>query len=77
MTQFGFFDLEYRLDKIDKNGDPLKNSISSSIGKASVHDSNVFEELLDSENSRRAQWADSTYRSGYKPYFSRFPKILP
>jgi len=22
MTQFGFFDLEYRLDKIDKNGDP-------------------------------------------------------
>jgi transposase, IS5 family len=24
MTQFGFFDLEYRLDKIDKNGDPLK-----------------------------------------------------
>jgi hypothetical protein len=24
MTQFGFFDLEYRLDKINKNGDPLK-----------------------------------------------------
>ena len=24
MTRFGFFDLECRLDKIDKNGDPLK-----------------------------------------------------
>ena len=24
MTQFGFFDLEYRLDKIDTNGDSLK-----------------------------------------------------
>jgi hypothetical protein len=24
MTQFGFFDLEYRFDKIDKNGDTLK-----------------------------------------------------
>ena len=24
MTQFGFFDLEYRLEKIDKNGDPLR-----------------------------------------------------
>ncbi|MCD6185812.1 MAG: hypothetical protein J7K84_08520 [Deltaproteobacteria bacterium] len=24
MTQFGFFDLEYRLDEIDTNGDSLK-----------------------------------------------------
>ena len=24
MNQFGFFDFEHRLDKIDKNGDPLK-----------------------------------------------------
>ncbi len=30
---------------------------------ASVHDSNVFEELLDPNNSSRDVWADSAYRS--------------
>ena len=33
---------------------------------ASVHDSNVFEELLDPENTSKAVWADSAYRSREK-----------
>lgn len=33
---------------------------------ASVHDSNVFEELLDAENSSKDVWADSAYRSKEK-----------
>ncbi|MCK4629725.1 MAG: transposase, partial [Sedimentisphaerales bacterium] len=34
----------------------------------SVHDSNVFEELLDKKNSSRDVWADSAYRSADKLY---------
>jgi IS5 family transposase len=33
------------------------------VTDASVHDSNVFEELLDDFNSSRDVWADFTYRS--------------
>lgn len=33
------------------------------VTPASVHDSQVFEELLDKKNSRQAIWADSAYRS--------------
>ena len=33
------------------------------VTDASVHDSNVFEELLDKKNSSRDVWADSAYRS--------------
>jgi len=33
------------------------------ITDAAVHDSNVFEELLDQKNSCRDVWADSAYRS--------------
>jgi len=33
------------------------------VTDASVHDSNVFEELLDPNNSSRDVWADSAYRS--------------
>ena len=33
------------------------------VTDASVHDSNVFEELLDNSNSSRDVWADSAYRS--------------
>jgi transposase, IS5 family len=32
------------------------------VTDASVHDSQVFDELLDEENSDRAIWADSAYR---------------
>ena len=34
-----------------------------SVSSAEVHDSNVFEELLDPENSSGDVWADSAYRS--------------
>jgi transposase, IS5 family len=33
------------------------------ISSAEVHDSNVFEELLDPQNTSRDVWADSAYRS--------------
>ena len=33
------------------------------VGSAEAHDSNVFEELLDPENTSRDLWADSAYRS--------------
>lgn len=33
------------------------------VTSANVHDSNVFEELLDPNNSRKDVWADSAYRS--------------
>jgi len=33
------------------------------VTDAAVHDSNVFEELLDAENTSREVWADSAYRS--------------
>lgn len=33
------------------------------VTSANVHDSNVFEELLDPNNSSRDVWADSAYRS--------------
>ncbi len=33
------------------------------VTDASVHDSQVFDELLDEENSGRSIWADSAYRS--------------
>lgn len=33
------------------------------VTDASVHDSNVFEDLLDEKNSSRDVWADSAYRS--------------
>ena len=36
------------------------------VTSASVHDSNVFEELLDVENSSRDVWSDSAYRSEEK-----------
>jgi IS5 family transposase len=51
------------------------------VTSASVHDSQVFEELLDSKNSSRDVWADSAYRSqknvaalsekGYRPHLQR------
>jgi len=34
------------------------------VTDAAAHDSNVFEELLDEENTSRDVWADSAYRSG-------------
>ena len=34
------------------------------VSAANVHDSQVLEELLDEENSSKAIWADSAYRSG-------------
>lgn len=33
------------------------------VTTAEVHDSNVFDELLDSDNTSREVWADSAYRS--------------
>jgi len=36
------------------------------VTDASVHDSNVFENLLDTKNSSRDVWADSAYRSQKK-----------
>jgi len=36
------------------------------VTSASVHDSQVFEELLDEDNSSRDVWADSAYRSEEK-----------
>jgi len=39
---------------------------SYEITSASVHDSQVFEELLDEDNSSRDVWADSAYRSEEK-----------
>ena len=36
------------------------------VTDASVHDSNVFEDLLDDANSSRDVWADSAYRSAQK-----------
>jgi IS5 family transposase len=36
------------------------------VTPASIHDSNVFEELLDESNSSRDVWADSAYRSDEK-----------
>lgn len=39
---------------------------SYDVTDASVHDSNVFEDLLDKENSSRNVWADSAYRSKKK-----------
>jgi IS5 family transposase len=36
------------------------------VTDASVHDSNVFEELLDPSNSNKDVWADSVYRSQEK-----------
>ena len=39
---------------------------SYEITPASVHDSQVFEELLDEDNSSRDVWADSAYRSEEK-----------
>jgi len=37
-----------------------------SVSSAEVHDSNVFEELLDPENTSGDVWADSAYRSQEK-----------
>ena len=39
---------------------------SYSVSSAEVHDSNVFEELLDPENTSGDVWADSAYRSQEK-----------
>ncbi len=39
---------------------------SYDVTDASVHDSNVFEDLLDRENSSCDVWADSAYRSSEK-----------
>lgn len=36
------------------------------VTDAAVHDSNVFESLLDEENTSRDVWADSAYRSAEK-----------
>ena len=36
------------------------------VTEASVHDSQVFEDLLDEDNSNRDVWADSAYRSKEK-----------
>jgi IS5 family transposase len=33
------------------------------VTDASVHDSPVFDELIDGENGDRSTWADSAYRS--------------
>ena len=49
----------------------VKNKLirSYEVTTASVHDSNVFEQLLDCHNTSRAVWADSAYRSGEKLAF--------
>ena len=39
---------------------------SYEVTPASVHDSNVFEELLDENNSSKDVWADSAYGSAEK-----------
>jgi len=39
---------------------------SFEVTTASTHDSNVFEELLDENNSSRDVWADAAYRSEEK-----------
>ena len=39
---------------------------SYEVTPASVHDSNVFEELLDGNNSSKDVWADSAYGSAEK-----------
>jgi len=39
---------------------------SYEVSSASVHDSQVFEDLLDEDNSSRDVWADSAYRSEEK-----------
>ena len=36
------------------------------VTNASIHDSNVFEELLDKSNTSKDVWADSAYRSEEK-----------
>ena len=36
------------------------------VTNAAVHDSNIFEQLLDKENTSRDVWADSAYRSATK-----------
>ncbi|MBL4743439.1 MAG: transposase, partial [Cycloclasticus sp.] len=36
------------------------------VTDASVHDSNVFEQILDADNSRADVWVDSAYRSKEK-----------
>ena len=36
------------------------------VTNAAVHDSNIFDELLDEKNFSRAVWADSAYRSAEK-----------
>lgn len=41
------------------------------VADASVHDSQVFDEVLDDENSGHSIWADSTYRSGARNEQSR------
>jgi len=51
------------------------------VTSASLHDSNVFEDILDEKNSSRDVWADSAYRScekienletmGYREHFQR------
>lgn len=64
---------------VKKNGKSYfgyKNHISVDVGyklirsynvtDAAVHDSQVFEELLDAQNSSRDVWADSAYRSEEK-----------
>ena len=54
---------------------------SYKVTDAATHDSNVFSELLDEENSSRDVWADSAYRkpeilddlseSGYREHLNR------
>lgn len=43
----------------------VKNKIvrEYAVSPANVHDSQVFEELLDSSNTKQSVWADSAYRS--------------
>ncbi len=47
------------------------------VTDASVHDSNVFEELLDESNTSRDVYADSAYRSAEHESKLRAKKFRP
>ena len=70
IRRLGFFDIQARTAKLTEMGDPLgglnKRGQSYAVSDAAVHDSQVFEALLDeredAEGKKRAVYADSAYR---------------
>lgn len=54
------FDGFFRRPNIDKQNKLIRQY---TVTDAAVHDSQVFDELLDKKNTARAIWADSAYRS--------------